>query len=192
MKWGTGEGKLHMKRWDVLLSLIEETNATKIVELGVAGGRTMGRILQYKPDITYIGIDLWQEMPGREEEYTPGENGLEWNHEAHLEHVAKLSEAYAKASYLRLDTLVAAEIFKDGIFDIVFIDADHSYDGVKNDIQAWISKVNPNGIICGHDFSDRFPGVTDAVKECFSTFTLREDTVWAARPQDFQEPLVNG
>lgn len=36
-------------------------------------------------------------------------------------------------------------------FDIVFIDASHKYQDVKNDIINYLPKVKDNGIICGHD-----------------------------------------
>jgi predicted O-methyltransferase YrrM len=35
--------------------------------------------------------------------------------------------------------------------DILFIDADHSYNAVKNDIKLSIPKIKPGGILCGHD-----------------------------------------
>lgn len=36
--------------------------------------------------------------------------------------------------------------------DLVFIDADHRYDHVVEDILAWYPKVKSGGIICGHDY----------------------------------------
>ena len=35
------------------------------------------------------------------------------------------------------------------------MDADHSYDSVRNDVAAWRSKVRPGGILCGHDCEGR-------------------------------------
>ncbi|MFP3344628.1 class I SAM-dependent methyltransferase, partial [Halomonas sp. SIMBA_159] len=35
---------------------------------------------------------------------------------------------------------VASE-FRDNSIDLIYIDGDHTYEGVKKDIQAWISKV---------------------------------------------------
>jgi hypothetical protein len=50
--------------------------------------------------------------------------------------------------------------------DVVYIDADHSYECVKNDLYMSLKIMNKNGYICGHDYSDKmFPGVTDAVNE---------------------------
>lgn len=40
----------------------------------------------------------------------------------------------------------------DNSLDICFIDADHSYLSVKNDILKYLPKVKNGGILCGHDF----------------------------------------
>jgi predicted O-methyltransferase YrrM len=45
----------------------------------------------------------------------------------------------------------AAPLLADSTFDLVFIDADHSYVAVRDDVAAWRSKVRPGGILCGHD-----------------------------------------
>jgi hypothetical protein len=48
-------------------------------------------------------------------------------------------------------------------FDMVFIDAEHTYEGCKADIAAWLPKAQR--LICGHDYSPEWPGVMQAVKE---------------------------
>jgi len=68
---------------------------------------------------------------------------------------------------IRKDSVEAAKLFNDGEFFAVFIDADHSYEGVRKDIDAWLPKVMPGGILCGHDFDGMFPGVIQAVDESF-------------------------
>ena len=84
---------------------------------------------------------------------------------------------------------------KDSYYDLVFIDADHTYNPVKEDIKEAIRLVNDDGIICGddlnlqmHEISEDFalknkhkdfikdpltgknfhPGVTVAIKEFFT------------------------
>jgi hypothetical protein len=59
------------------------------------------------------------------------------------------------ANALMATSLEAARIVADGSFDLVFIDADHSYNSVREDIAAWRSKVRPGGILCGHDCETR-------------------------------------
>jgi hypothetical protein len=62
-------------------------------------------------------------------------------------------------------------------FDFTFIDADHSYEAVRDDIKAWLPLTT--GILAGHDYSDearpydlngticKNPGVVQAVDEAF-------------------------
>jgi hypothetical protein len=60
---------------------------------------------------------------------------------------------------------------------MVFIDANHSYEGVKEDI-AWAVQQNIP-IISGHDYSDMFPGVKQAVNEFFPDAFRVSGSVWA-------------
>ena len=52
---------------------------------------------------------------------------------------------------VRSRTAEAAPLFGDGSFIFLFIDADHSYEGVRSDFEAWQSKLQPDGIIAFHD-----------------------------------------
>ena len=50
----------------------------------------------------------------------------------------------------------------------MFIDADHSYDGCKSDLESWFQKVKFGGLISGHDYKNtEYPcfGVERAVDE---------------------------
>ena len=56
---------------------------------------------------------------------------------------------------------------------MVYIDADHSYEAVKADIDAWMPHVRDGGILAGHDYGGKmFPGVTRAVQQRFADRTL--------------------
>jgi predicted O-methyltransferase YrrM len=60
-----------------------------------------------------------------------------------------------KVQALISDSLSAAPLIADNSLDLLFIDADHSYDAVRSDIEAWRRKVRPGGILCGHDCEAR-------------------------------------
>lgn len=56
-------------------------------------------------------------------------------------------------------------IFEDEIFDFIYIDADHSYEGVKKDITNCLSKLKKGGFIGGHDYTYQLFDVKKAVDE---------------------------
>ena len=50
------------------------------------------------------------------------------------------------------DSALCAEDVEDPVH-LVFVDGDHSYQGVRADIDAWAPKLAPGGIIAFHDFA---------------------------------------
>lgn len=52
----------------------------------------------------------------------------------------------------RMTSEQAAKVIPDNTLDFCYIDANHNYDGVKNDLDIWLPKIKLNGIICGHDY----------------------------------------
>lgn len=61
--------------------------------------------------------------------------------------------------------------------DFLWIDGDHSYEGVKRDIQDWLPLVKKDSFICFHDYRDA-PGVRCAVDEI-----AREDRIRFVRTE---------
>lgn len=51
-----------------------------------------------------------------------------------------------------------AKSIPDESIDILYIDATHTYDGVRSDLEAWIPKVKKGGIISGHDYETKNEG----------------------------------
>lgn len=81
----------------------------------------------------------------------------------------------------KMDSLSAARSLasREELFDLIYIDADHRYEGVKADIEAWLPLVKDGGIICGHDYGDpQFPGVEKAVREVVGDDHQSENAVW--------------
>lgn len=80
-----------------------------------------------------------------------------------------------KLGVLSGDSVACAELFDDGTFDFVFIDAAHDYDSVKADITAWLPKVRAGGILAGHDIG--FASVRKAVTELLPEHTATHN-IW--------------
>lgn len=68
---------------------------------------------------------------------------------------------------LKKDSVEASKDFQDKSLDFVFIDASHDYENVKKDINAWLPKIKPGGIISGDDYHPTWSGVVAAVDESF-------------------------
>ena len=188
-KWGRGRFDGGPFREDLLARWINDFNFKKVAELGIFDGYTMKTILEGCSDLEEIvGVDTWAH-PDTYSCLAPiGEQSRDIystvDHEANyaltLKNI-KESGNENKAKVLRTTTEEAATLFKDGYFDLVFIDADHSYEGVKADIKRWVPKVRAGGLVCGHDFS--WPGIERAIKETIglTNCDIFTDDVWRAQ-----------
>ncbi len=79
------------------------------------------------------------------------------------------------------DSFDRAKEFEDQSIDFCFIDANHTYEYVKRDIENFLPKMKRMGIIAGHDYNHQHPGVLKAVDEVFGknvNYDSRED-VWS-------------
>jgi predicted O-methyltransferase YrrM len=72
-----------------------------------------------------------------------------------------------------------ADKLPNNFADIVFIDADHSYEAVKKDILKYSPKLKETGLLTGHDID--YPGVNQAVKEMINTFDVGPNFVWVKK-----------
>lgn len=128
---------------DTLAALIKSVNPKIVAEFGCQNGRTAKVLLNHIPSIEiYIGVDV---PPYYETECE-----------------VQRSEVPEKAGELALDddrfVLMLNQMGTRGfhsilpMVDAVFIDGDHSYEGVINDHALALRIVRPGGIIIHHDY----------------------------------------
>lgn len=123
-------------------------NMDTVVEIGAWKGRSTTALLQGCKGIVFA-VDPWR--------------GYQDNYREFIYNTAEFSHL----AIFKMPSVRAATIFNGAPVDMVFIDADHSYESVKNDIEAWLPKTKK--IICGHDYGDPLsPGVKQAVDEKFN------------------------
>lgn len=75
-----------------------------------------------------------------------------------------------------LDSVHAARKFDNGSLDMVFIDGDHRTSAVLRDIDTWLPKLRPGGILAGDDIG--WDGVRSAVDQKFGLDYQATDEVW--------------
>ena len=74
---------------------------------------------------------------------------------------------------IRSETAALAEHWTGPPIGLLFIDADHSYEGVKKDWSAWNARIAPLGKVAFHDYRNpAFEGVTRFVDELIGDKSL--------------------
>lgn len=121
----------------------------KGVEVGVNKGEYSTHLLKYWKGKKLYLVDSWREL----KDY---KDICDIDHNGHLNNLActfmTIYDFGKRATIIRELSEDAANLFEDKSLDFVFIDADHSYKGCKNDISLWYPKVKSKGILCGHDY----------------------------------------
>lgn len=82
----------------------------------------------------------------------------------HQKHAHQLLKDYP-VTFIQKTSERANSMFMDNSLDFVYIDGNHNFSYVKKDLELYYTKIKPNGIICGHDFSGRYLGVVKAVMQ---------------------------
>lgn len=163
------------KRWEVLEKLLGNKKKLVIAEIGVFEGKTSKYLLEKLDIKKYYLIDAYETY--EEYEDTKADRYLLEKAE---ESMKKIINGREGAVHLKMLSRAAAEIIPNGSLDLVFIDANHDYKYVKEDLELWKEKVKENGILSGHDYNyPNITGVKKAVDEAFgSSVRVMDDYVW--------------
>ena len=142
-----------------------------IVELGSWKGQSASVMCvelfnQQKNKVRFFTVDTWEGSEGE------GHKEDKWIKEGKLYDKFKENLQDVENYYipLKMTTEQASHHFSDGSCDIVFIDADHTYEGVKKDIKLWKNKIRKGGTLAGHDYDPAgksWAEVKKAVDESF-------------------------
>ena len=135
-----------------LLKVLKDLNPKTILEIGTAGGGTLylfTRIID--PEATIISVDL----PGG----SYGGGYSEWK----IPLYQSFTKKGQKIKLLRADShnpktfKLVKTVLADKKVDFLFVDGDHTYEGVKRDFNIYSSLVKEGGIIAFHDIVEHDP-----------------------------------
>ncbi|MEM9413957.1 MAG: glycosyltransferase [Planctomycetota bacterium] len=154
--------------YDHFPRVINRLGLERGVEVGVAFGGHSEAILQRTGVKHLVGVDAYQHRDGYDDPMNLPQPQFEALHERTTQRLAGMAGRF---ELVRRESTDAAERYADEQFDFVYLDADHSEEGVWRDLCAWITKVRVGGIIAGHDYGHRdFPGVQRAVDRFVGRF----------------------
>jgi beta-1,4-mannosyl-glycoprotein beta-1,4-N-acetylglucosaminyltransferase len=151
-----------------------------IVEIGSWRGHSTIAMAENTGGIVY-SVDPWTSTPEMSPDpfYPLIQKEPEWLMEDFRRNVGPaLLEKTVRP--MRMKSLDAAAVFsRQGIkFDMIFIDAAHDYDSVRDDILAWRPLLAANGLLCGHDMG--FEGVARALSELVpEARSVGAGSIWA-------------
>lgn len=146
-----------------LLSIFKNSNIESYLELGVANGGSFfinSIFLQNTAKKLYCVDNLAYK-----------DTHVQQTESKILSKVNKLKEMFPDKTF-KFYNSTTDDYFKTSrdYFDCIFIDADHSYEGVKKDFENALNHVNENGILIFHDIANAETGVKKLWNEIKDNF----------------------
>ena len=114
-----------------------------VINIGAGGGTSGLAFMESRPDLTLYTIDTVDEsspfgcLEGERVVMASAGFGKELGKRWHQIHG---------------DSKEAGATWKHGPVDLVFVDGEHSYEGCKADVEAWLPHIKDGGIIAVHDY----------------------------------------
>lgn len=177
-----------------ILKRLEDVEEPEVVEVGVEVGKLSRTLLHRHQKLRLTMVDSWLPMNRQPIGYvTTRDPSAQKTWCEQLERKAQAEEVqreYAdRCRIVHDDSIHAAMGFDVRSFDMVFLDGDHSFDGVLNDLSAWRCTIRPGGWFAGHDYDNPtdqqdMSGVKKAVDGYFATLGKIEkgvDFTWFFR-----------
>jgi hypothetical protein len=145
-------------------------------EIGVWKGEFSSRILKVVRPTKLHLIDPWKYEPSYQGAWYGGSKSNQIEMDRIFESVRSRFAREAEKGQVnihRAPSQLAAQQFQDGYFDWVYIDGNHQYEFVTADLESFVAKVRPGGLVCGDDYdrptSWHNNGVTRAVDQFLLT-----------------------
>ena len=119
-------------------------NNAVCAEVGVWRGDFSKQILSKKPSELHL-IDPWIHQEHEWVEWAKGKRVADaYNH---------VKNIFSKEDCVSIHRKNSNDMnFGSNYFDWVYIDADHSYDSVVQDLNHWFPQVKKGGFLCGDDY----------------------------------------
>jgi predicted O-methyltransferase YrrM len=149
-------------------------SGSHFVEIGSWKGKSSAymavEIANSGKSIQFDCIDPWPDWKPEGEYFETMCQNL---HETFLNNVNPVKEYL---NPIKLTSMEAVKQYEDNSLDFVFIDGNHEYEYVFEDINFWIKKIKKGGVLSGHDY--HYPPVIKAVSDNGLTDVVAREGCW--------------
>lgn len=172
---------------DNLAALLSELDFKTGAEIGVGRGIFFEVLCRTNPSMKFYAVDPWE--PYEAYRPRPDQNPEQkyvtrrWCKFFFNDASIRLAK-YDNCQIVKRPSVEAVKQFKDESLDFVYIDANHAYSYVMEDITLWSKKVRSGGIVSGHDYY-RLPSgsvsiieVKQAVNDYIAKNDIRPLILW--------------
>lgn len=179
-----GKIKIGLSREEYIPAILNENSLKQGIEIGVFKGQFSRLLLDQWPGTLWL-VDPWRAFDD-EEGYIDASNHK--NHQtAYLETMQRLEGLESRAFMLRGLSSDMAGRFTDDELDFAYIDGNHAYNWVKEDIELWWPKIRSGGFIMGHDYL----GLENWYQTEFAEGG-KDKHIWMQGPESGDQPIYAG
>ena len=137
-------------------------------EIGVAEGRYSKVMCEQNPGVRLLCVDTWEKYQGNPRSHPQAEHDRNIN-------MARRILVPLGGEIVQAYSMDAVRDVPTESLDFVYIDGNHCFDYVMQDIIEWGKRVRKGGIVSGHDFyTFRWAGVVPAVEAYVKAHSVRE------------------
>lgn len=140
----------------------------KVIEIGTARGEASYLILEQCPNVTHLyTIDPFLG-------YKDWVGVIDQDTMTKYKNIAyKNLEVFdSRANIMNLSSAEAVDLFEDSSYNVLFVDGSHDKDMVYRDLELYVPKIVPGGIIAIHDTN--IASVNEAIKEFREVKKIRQ------------------
>jgi predicted O-methyltransferase YrrM len=135
-------------RYRNLLRMFVDLGFTRGAEIGVAKGEFSLVMCRKIANLELLCIDPWEKY-----DYDRSGTAFWCNINPEEDHNVTLDNLSGQnVTILKMCSMEAIKRIPEGALDFVYIDANHYYEYVKQDLVEWGKRVRLGGVISGHDY----------------------------------------
>ena len=122
-----------------------------VVELGVFKGEFATELYKRLSPLQLLLVDIWCGESGSGDKDGYNHITVKDMERVYIELVDKY-KSLNEVKLIRETTTNFLQSQVDSAFDMIYVDADHSYEAVTNDLQLSFKKLKNGGVLAGHDY----------------------------------------